>query len=103
MDTHYKGLIWTNHALTRMHEREVKQSDAYATWSNPDRSRYAKTKAAWVYHRYINGQKIEVVAKKNEMKEWVILSVWAKTHANVRDKTGKENIFIGLLRKIFKI
>lgn len=78
MDAHYKGIIWTKHALSRMQERGIKQSDAYATWSNPDRSKYAKTKLAWVYNRNINGQKIEVVAKKNEKGDWVILSVWSK-------------------------
>jgi len=78
MDSCYKGLIWTNHALTRMRERDMKQFDVYVVWRNPDKSRYAKTKSAWIYKKNINGKIIEVVAKKNEKGEWVILSVWLK-------------------------
>lgn len=89
MDSNYKNLIWTNHALRRMRERGIVQSDAYAAWRNPDRSKYAKNKAAWVYYKDLNSKNIEVVVKKNEKGEWVILSVWSKTPSS--DKTGKEN------------
>lgn len=78
MDNKYGGVIWTNHAVERLRERGVKQGDAWATFRRPDQSRYAASKGAWVYHKTYGDQKIEVVAKQNERKEWIILSVWSK-------------------------
>lgn len=74
----YGGVIWTNHAIQRLHERNIKQSDAWATWRNPDHSRYAESQGGWVYSRKVHKEIIEVVAKQNEKKEWLILSVWSK-------------------------
>lgn len=78
-----------------MSERGIKQSDAFATWKNPERSRYAKAKAAWVYRRNLNGQKIEVVAKKNDKGEWVVLSVWSKL-ADSRKRKTVSSFFLSL-------
>ena len=77
MDKNYGGVIWTNHALSRLRERGISQGDAWATWRKPDQSRYAKSKGAWVYYRTYGDTKIEVVAKKNERGQWVVLSVWS--------------------------
>ena len=78
MDRNFGGVIWTNHALSRMRERGVKQGDAWATFRRPDQSRYAKARGAWVYYKTYGNQKIEVVAKQNEKKQWVILSIWSR-------------------------
>ncbi len=78
MDRNYGGIIWTNHALSRLKERAIKQGDAWATWKKPDQSRYAASKDAWVYYKNWGSSRIEVVAKQNEKKEWLILSVWSK-------------------------
>lgn len=78
MDNHFGGVIWTNHALDRLNERGIKQGDAWATWKNPDQSRYGSAQGAWVYYKTYGSTKIEVVAKQNDKKEWVILSVWSK-------------------------
>jgi hypothetical protein len=72
----YKGLLFTDHALSRMRERGVSQSDAWVAWRNPDQSRYAKSRGAWIYYKTFGNTKIEVVAKKNEKGEWIILSVF---------------------------
>lgn len=79
MDRHFGGVIWTNHTLQRLRDRHISQSDAWATWRRPDNSRYARNRSAWVYYRTIGTQKIEVVAKKNDRGEWLILSVWSRT------------------------
>ncbi len=100
MQNNYGGIIWTNHALSRMRERGIKQSDAWATWKRPDNSRYAKNKGAWVYYRIIKDKKIEVVAKKNEKKEWLVLSVWSRpTH--VRHGRKKKSFWQHLFKRIF--
>ena len=78
MDNNFGGVIWTNHALERMNERGIKQRDAWATWRNPEQSRKANISGAWVYYRTYGNEKIEVVAKKNEKREWIVLSVWSR-------------------------
>ena len=100
MDKHYKGIIWTNHAIERMHQRGVSQSDAYATWSNPDQSRYAESKGAWVYYKDLGSRQIEVVAKQNERKEWLIISVWTKdkeaSNEYWKHHKKKQSLFINI-------
>jgi hypothetical protein len=100
MDNRYKGVIWTNHALSRLRERGINQGDAWATFNRPDQSRFAKAKGAWVYYKIYGNEKIEVVAKKNEKGEWIILSVWSRP---VYDKKKKiEPLWKLILDKIFK-
>jgi hypothetical protein len=77
MDSHFGGVIWTNHALSRMRERGIKQGDAWATWKRPEQSRKG-TSGGWVYYRAYGNERIEVVAKKNERGEWIVLSVWSR-------------------------
>lgn len=75
----FGGVIWTDHALARMHERGIKQEDALAAWNNPDRKRPGTNKnGTTVYYKNYGNQKMEVVSKKNDKGEWVILSVWSR-------------------------
>jgi hypothetical protein len=101
MDSNFGGVIWTKHALERLAERRIKQGDAWATFRRPDQSRYARSKGAWVYYKTWGRQKIEVVAKQNEKKEWVILSVWSKP--DVGKKTSEGLSFVGFFKKIFGV
>ncbi|HLD91963.1 MAG TPA: DUF4258 domain-containing protein [Patescibacteria group bacterium] len=78
MDKNFGGVIWTNHAIQRLYERGIKQGDAWATWRNPEQSRYAASEGSWIYYRTYGDNRIEVVAKQNDKKEWIILSVWSK-------------------------
>lgn len=99
MDAKFGGVIWTNHVLARMSERGISQSDAWATWARPDQSREAKAKGSWIYYKTYGSQKIEVVAKKNEKGEWVILSVWSRP---VYGKEAKaEPFWKFIFKKIF--
>lgn len=100
MERNFGGVIWTNHALQRLKERNISQGDAWATFRRPEQSRYAESKGAWVYYKTYGNQKIEVVAKQNEKKEWIILSVWSR---QVFRKTKKMDSLVTLLwKRIFK-
>ena len=100
MERNFGGVIWTNHSLRRLKERNISQGDAWATFRRPEQSKYAKAKGAWVYYKTYGNQKIEVVAKQNEKKEWIILSVWSR---QVFKKTKKTDSLLKLLwRRIFK-
>jgi hypothetical protein len=78
MDTKFNGVIFTNHALDRLRERNIKQGDAWATLSNPQSSREAQRKGSWVFYRTYGDRTIEVVASRSQKKEWIVLSVWDK-------------------------
>ena len=101
MNKNFGGIIWTNHALKRLKERNIKQGDAWVTWKRPDQSRYATKKGAWIYYKTYGNQRIEVVAKKNEKKEWIVLSVWSRPVYGREKK--KESLIRLLIRKIFRI
>jgi len=112
MDKSYGGVIWTNHALERLRERGIKQGDAWATLRRPEQSRRGskqRSSGDWVFYKTYGAERIEVVAKQNEKKEWIILSVWSrpvqtsgrgrKYHKN--DSADKHGLFLKILRKIF--
>lgn len=106
MDNRFGGIIWTNHALQRLRERGISQSDAYITYDRPDDKRYAATKGAWVCTRRVGNQIIEVVASQNERKEWVIMSVWSKPIYETFTKKSSsvsfpEKIVQKILQKLF--
>lgn len=95
MDRKFGGVIWTNHVLERLEERGISQGDAWVAFRNADRSRYAKSRGGWVYEKNFSKQKLEVVAKKNERGEWIILSVWAKPINGIKKRP--------LLLRLFRI
>lgn len=99
MDRNFGGVIWTNHALDRLRERGIKQGDAWATWNRPEQSRKG-TSGSWVYYRNWGGIQIEVVAKQNEKKEWIILSVWSRP-AFEKGKPAQKQSFWQSLVKLF--
>lgn len=79
VNKNFGGAIWTDHAIERMNARGIKQSDAWATWNNPDQKRPGSNKAGTnVYYKNYGKQRLEIVSKKNDRGEWVILSVWSR-------------------------
>lgn len=98
MNQNFGNVIWTNHALEKLKARGIKQSDAWVVWKSPQESRYAKSKNAWVSAKKVGNQNIEIVSKKNEKGEWVIISVWSKP---TLDSKSKSPSLISLLLKRF--
>lgn len=104
MDNHYGGVIWTNHALQRLKERGIKQGDAWATWRNPTQSRKGSAPGSWVYYKNYGTEQIEVVSKKNEKGEWLIISVWSRPIArgySLGSKSGRRSFWRWLYDFIF--
>lgn len=102
MDKNFGGVIWTNHTLQRLRERGIRQGDAWATFRRPEQSRFATAQNAWVYYRTWGNQRIEVVAKQNERKEWLILSVWSRPVYEKYPAQKVESLWRLLFRGIFK-
>ncbi len=100
MDRNFGGVIWTNHALSRLRDRNISQSDAWYAFRRPQQSRYAEAKQAWIYYRDYENVRIEVVAKQNEKKEWLIISVWSNQN-NYQKPQQKSNSFLKLIKWLF--
>jgi len=103
----YKGVIWTDHALERLRQRGITQGDAWATLNRPEQSRIGSNKSgSSVYYRTYGDQRIEVVAKQNDQKEWIVLSVWSRPvyqkGAYSKHKSSKKtNPFVWFVKWIF--
>lgn len=103
MDKNYGGIIWTNHALQRLNERGIKQGDAWAVWNRPDESRYSNTKDAWIYYKTWKNERIEVVAKQNQLKKWIILSVWSKKVISPNSEVRQSISLLTMLINLFRV
>ena len=102
MDKNYGGVIWTNHVLQRLKDRGIKQGDAWVTWKRPDKSQFARSRGAWVYYRTFGNKRIEVVAKQNDKKEWLIVSVWAKQILKHRKKQERKGFIDRIIKTLLK-
>ena len=100
MDNRFGGVIWTNHALARLRERGIKQGDAWATWNRPEQSKKGAS-GSWVYYRNWEGTQIEVVAKQNERREWIILSVWSRPVFGQQKIPQKSSFWKNLAKVLF--
>ena len=102
-ETYKRSSFPSFHPLTSSNYlRGIKQGDAWATWNRPEQSRPGSgaQQGAWVYYRTYGDERIEVVAKQNEKKEWIILSVWSKPADTSKVKT--EPFWQFLMRRVFR-
>lgn len=101
MQNHFMGVIFTNHALQRLRERGVAQSDAWYTFKHPDKQSRGTTPNSYRYSKTYGQQAIEVIAKQNEKKEWLVLSCWSKLIGDGRPLfPQKKNPLVQLIKAI---
>lgn len=103
MQTYYGNAIFTNHAIQRLQERGITQSDAWYAFQHPDGQMNGNTPGSIKFFKNYDGQRIEVVAKLNEKKEWVILSCWSRVMGTGRAvfPEKKENPIWGFIKYFF--
>lgn len=100
MKTRYMGAIFTKHAINRLYNRRITQSDAWYTFQHPDGSLPGKTPNSRKFYKDHGEQRIEVIAKKNEKGKWVILSCWSKYKGNNKPIfTHQEGFLEALVKK----
>jgi hypothetical protein len=73
---YYAGAIWTTHALQRLDERGFTQKMAGQTFAHADSSFAEKKRDNIHYQRRFGKNIVTIIAKKNEHREWIILSCW---------------------------
>jgi len=98
----YGGIIWTNHALTRLSERQISQDKAWSTYRTPDHV-YERKKDALAYKKKVGDKTITLIVTENEENEIIVISVWidpplagTKDYKNrERYKKYKRSSFLG--------
>jgi hypothetical protein len=104
----YKGIIWTNHALTRLKDRKISQHMAYKTIALPDSKKKGKKNGSYEFTRAEGDHKITVVAKRTDKNQWLIVSIWIDPPLKGSiDLRGKNEfilfkIFRDLIKSIFR-
>ncbi|CAN5143293.1 hypothetical protein BH09PAT1_BH09PAT1_0240 [soil metagenome] len=73
---HYKGTIWTNHALERLGQRGLSQDIAWQAFAHPDRQFTGKNPGTVELQKNFGQSLVTIIAKQNEKREWIILSNW---------------------------
>lgn len=74
----YGGVIWTNHAIDRLRQRKVHQSDAMAVMRKPEKTFPGKKDNTVKFIRTINDRRIHLVAALDEHKKWVVLTAFVR-------------------------
>lgn len=103
MQTEYLGVVFTGHALARLRERGIAQSDAWYTWRHPTHQSKGSSPGAYRYSRKYGRQEIEVIAKKNDRGQWLILSVWSNVKGNGQPlrKSRPDSLLIKAVKQLF--
>jgi len=99
MENKYLDVIFTNHAINRLYNRGITQSDAWYTFKHPDGILEGKIPGSKKFYKNYGGQRIEVVAKQNEKGEWVILSCWSSYVGNGKPLVRKETFLEKIINK----
>jgi hypothetical protein len=85
----YRNLIWTNHILQRMKERNLSYDDVYWVFSKPEEIKESKAQGGKKFSRNYKGKWYTIVAKKNEKSQWVLLTCWEKDERQHKDRNRK--------------
>ena len=94
MKNRYLGVIFTKHVINRLYNRGISQSDAWQTFQHPDSSLPGKRPGSRKFYKNFSGKKIEIVAKKNEKGEWVILTGWIRRPGQRQPSVASKEPFL---------
>lgn len=100
----YKGTIWTNHALERAKGRRVPQEILWKAFKSPDTKIAGKKPQTFEFKKTIDKYTVTVIVKRNEKREWIILSGWIdpplEGSIDLAKKGKKDDVLIWLYKKI---
>jgi hypothetical protein len=99
MKPNYMGVIFTKHAINRLYNRGITQSDAWYTFKHPEGILEGKISGSKKFYKNYGNQKIEVVAKQNEKGEWIVLSCWSKYVGDGKPLVRKQNFLEKIINK----
>lgn len=95
-----RDIVFTNHAIDRMKERGVSGEWAWQAVKNADRKMPGKEKHTTEFIKRFDTYKVTAIGKKNEIGEWVVLSVWMDPPLKgTADHRKREKYLKGLEKK----
>lgn len=69
-------VVFTDHAIKRMHQRGISGDWAWQSVKQPDKTSAGKERHTTEFIKQFNAHMVTTIAKKNDIGEWVVLSVW---------------------------
>lgn len=109
----YGGIIWTNHVLERLSQRDITQENALVTFRHPDKSFPGKKGGSFEYIKYFGEKRLTLIGKQNREKEWVIISAWVdpplpgsmdekrqQAYKAYRSARGVKKIWLSIMRQL---
>ncbi|MBP9719014.1 MAG: hypothetical protein KBD46_00960 [Candidatus Levybacteria bacterium] len=111
--THYGGLIWTNHVLERLLQRGISQANALTAFRNPDTTTPGKNPGSIEVVKYFGTSRVTLIGKENEKREWIIISAWVdpplpgspddrkqRSYQQYKNASGWRKILLAIKRQI---
>lgn len=71
-----QSLIFTNHALSRLKDRQFSQEQAESVFSQPDHIKPGKKSNTWEYIKRVGKQTITLIVTNNNQDEKIVISAW---------------------------
>lgn len=69
-------IVFTNHAIERMQQRGISGDWAWQAVKSPDSTHPGKEKHTTEFKKKFGNHTVTAISKKNDIGEWVVLSVW---------------------------
>lgn len=69
-------VVFTNHSIERMKQRGISGDWAWQSVKSPDHSKAGKQKYTTEFVKRFGEYTVTAIGKKNDIGEWVVLSVW---------------------------
>ena len=90
-------VVFTSHAIERMKQRGITGEWAWQSVKTPDYTKPGKEKFTTEFVKKFENKTITAIGKKNDVGEWVVLSVWMDPPlAGTHDYHKKEKYLKGL-------
>lgn len=69
-------IVFTNHSIERMKSRGISGDWAWQTVKTPDSTSPGKEKYTTEFKKRFGSHTVTAIGKKNDIGEWVVVSVW---------------------------
>lgn len=92
------GLIWTDHAIERLHQRKLPQDIALLAFTAPDNQIPGKNPGSIELQKNYRNSLITLIVKKNERDEWIVISAWIDPPLPGTEDHRKQTYWKGMKR-----
>ncbi len=95
----YGDYVWTKHALSRLKDRKLTQSEVFSTINNPTTSTQGSSPRS-IKYRQVNSTKLIEVIVKIEQNQKIILTCWSSPRTKFKQQIP---IWEKVIRHLFQL